>query len=142
GLQPVRALALTASARLGELVAAPAITADTAQRLRDYSAQLGLDVAPLGIQVGYDRTSAFSPFPYSDFIQIPALAPSGDVDWITLSARIAPVRWITLQSWYSDPLKGSVQGVPPTHSLTTATIRSKFLRTYPSGIFDLKLQLG
>jgi len=142
GLQPVRGLALTGSARLGDLVAAPAITADTAQRLKDYSAQLGFDRARLGLQVGYDRTSAFSPFPFSDFIQIPALAPSGDVDWITLSARIAPVQWLTLQSWYSDPLKGSVEGVPPTHSLTTATIRSKFLRTFPSGIFDLKLQLA
>ena len=32
--------------------------------------------------------------------------------------------------------------MPPTHSLTTATIRSKFLRKFSSGIFDLKLQLG
>ena len=47
-----------------------------------------------------------------------------------------------LQSWYSDPLDGTVDGVPPTHSLTTATIRSKFLRKFSSGIFDLKLQLG
>jgi hypothetical protein len=35
-----------------------------------------------------------------------------------------------------------VDGVPPTHSLTTATIRSKFLRQFRSGIFDLKLQFG
>ena len=47
-----------------------------------------------------------------------------------------------MQSWYSDPRKGSVDGVPPTHSLTTATIRSKFLRKFRSGIFDLKLQVG
>ena len=33
-----------------------------------------------------------------------------------------------------------MDGVPPTHSLTTATIRSKFLRQFRSGIFDLKLQ--
>jgi hypothetical protein len=64
------------------------------------------------------------------------------VDWLTVSARVAPVSWITLQSWYQDPEKGTVDGVPPTHSLTTATIRSKFLRTFSSGIFDLKLQLS
>jgi hypothetical protein len=142
GLHPVRGLALTGTARLGDLVAAPSIATDTAQRLQDFSAQLGWDRARLGLQVGYDRTSAFSPFPYADFIQIPALAPSGDVDWITLSARVAPVQWLTLQSWYSDPTTGTVEGVPPTHSLTTATVRSKFWRTFPSGIFDLKLQLG
>jgi hypothetical protein len=55
---------------------------------------------------------------------------------------VAPVQWITLESWYSDPAKGTVDGVPPTHSLTTATIRSKFWRSFPSGIFDLKAQLS
>jgi hypothetical protein len=142
GLQPMRGLALTGMARVGDLVAAPSLLADTAQRVRDFSAQLGWERARLGFQLAYERTSAFSPFPFAEFLDIPALAPSADVDWITVSARVAPVQWITLQSWYSDPAKGTVDGVPPTHSLTTATIRSKFWRTFPSGTFDLKLQLG
>jgi hypothetical protein len=142
GLQPVRGVALTGTARLGDLVAAPSITTDTAQKVRDFSAQLGWDRFRVGLQLGYERTSAFSPFAYADYLLIPSLAPSTDVDWITVSARVAPVPWITLQSWYSDPAKGTVDGVPPTHSLTTATIRSKFWRTFPSGTFDLKLQLG
>jgi len=75
-------------------------------------------------------------------VRIPTLAASPQAEWLTVSARIAPLRWITLQSWYSNPRKGTVDGVPPTHSLTTATIRSKFLRKFPSGIFDLKLQLS
>jgi hypothetical protein len=142
GLQPVRGVALTGTARLGDLVAAPAIATDTAQRLRDFSVQLGWDRSRVGLNVAYERTSAFSPFGYADFLQIPTLGPATDVDWITASARVAPVSWITLQSWYSDPAKGTVDGVPPTHSLTTATIRSKFWRTFRSGIFDLKLQLA
>jgi hypothetical protein len=142
GLQPVRGLALTGSARLGDLVAAPSVLTDTAQRIRDFSAQLGWDRARLGFLVAYDRTSAFNPFSYSDFPLVPLLAPSSQVDWITLSARLAPVQWITLQGWYSDPKKGTADGVPPSHSLVTATIRSKFWRTFRSGIFDLKLQLG
>jgi hypothetical protein len=142
GLQPVRGVALTGTARLGDLVAAPSIPTDTAQRLRDFSAQLGWDRARVGLQLAYERTSAFSPFAYAEYLEIPTLAPSADVDWITVSARVAPVPWITLQSWYSDPAKGTVDGVPPTHSLTTATIRSKFWRTFPSGTFDLKLQLA
>jgi TonB-dependent receptor-like protein len=142
GLEPVRGVALTGTARLGDMVAAPAIATDTAQRLRDFSAQLGWNRSRVGLQVAYERTSAFSPFAYAEFLQIPTLAPSTDADWITVNARVAPVSWVTLQSWYSDPAKGTVDGVPPTHSLTTATIRSKFWRTFPSGIFDLKLQLA
>jgi hypothetical protein len=142
GLEPVRGIALTGMARLGDVVAAPSIATDTAQKLRDFSAQVGWHRARMGLQLGYERTSAFNPFAYADYLEIPSLAPASDVDWITVSARVAPVQWITLESWYSDPTKGTVDGVPPTHSLTTATIRSKFMRTFPSGIFDLKLQLS
>jgi hypothetical protein len=142
GLQPVRGLALTGTARLGEQVAAPSIATDTAQKLRDFEVRLGWERERLGLDAGYTRTSAFSPFGYAEFVRIPTLAPSPEVEWLTLSARIAPLRWLTLQSWYSNPRKGDVEGVPPTHSLTTATIRSKFLRKFPSGIFDLKLQLS
>jgi hypothetical protein len=49
---------------------------------------------------------------------------------------------MTVEGWYSDPLEGTIDGLPPTHSSITGTIRSRFLRTFPSGIFDLKLQLG
>lgn len=142
GLQPARGLALTGTARLGDQVAAPAIVTDTAQRLRDFEAQLGWERARLGLHLAYTRTAGYSPFAYADFLEIPALAPSGDVDWVTVSARLAPLQWLTLEGWYSDPAKGTVDGVPPTHSVSTATIRSKFWRQFPSGIFDLKLQLG
>jgi hypothetical protein len=142
GLEPVRGLALTGTARLGDLVAAPAILADTAQSLRDFELQVGWNRDRLGLQASYSRTAAFNPFGYAEFPLVPSLAPSPEVEWLTVSARVAPVRWLTLQSWFSDPRTGSADGVPPTHSLTTATIRSKFLRKFPSGIFDLKLQLS
>ena len=142
GLEPVRGLALTGTARLGDLVAAPSILDDTAQSLHDFELQAGWNRDRLGLQASYSRTAAFNPFGYAEFLLVPTLGPSPEVEWLTLSARIAPVRWLTLQGWYSDPRTGSADGIPPTHSLTTATIRSKFLRKFPSGIFDLKLQLG
>ncbi len=142
GIRPARGLALTGTARLGDVVAAPSIASDTAQRLRDFEVQLGWDRERLGAQVAYSRTSAFSPFGYAEFVRVASLAPSPAVNWLTVSARLAPLRWLTLESWFSDPRNGSVDGVPPTHSLTTATIRSKFLRKFPSGIFDLKLQVS
>ena len=142
GLEPVRGFAVTGTARLGDLVAAPSILTDTAQTLRDFELQAGWNRARLGLQASYSRTSAFSPFGYAEYLLIPTLGASPEVEWLTLSARIAPVSWLTLQSWFSDPRTGTTDGIPPTHSLTTATIRSKFLRKFPSGIFDLKLQLS
>ncbi|MEO7985748.1 MAG: Plug domain-containing protein [Gemmatimonadales bacterium] len=142
GLRPIEGLALTGSARVGDMVAAPSITTDTAQRLRDIGATLAWDRSRLGLQVGWSRTSAFSPSGYAEFPQVVSLAASPDVDWLTVGVRVAPVQWVTLESWYSDPRNGSVDGVPPTHSLSAVTLRSKFLRKFKSGIFDLKLRLS
>ncbi len=142
GLEVVRGLALTGSARVGQLVAAPALLSDIAQDVRDYQTALGWNRARLGFQVGYARTSAFTPPAYAEFPRIPSLATSPQTEWVTASVRIAPLPWLTLESWYSDPRETSVDGLPPTHSVTSGTIRSKFLRKFPSGIFDLKLRLS
>jgi hypothetical protein len=141
-LEPVRGLALSASARRGKLVAAPSVLADTAQTLRDYQVAFGWQRERLGLQVGWSRTSAFNPFSYAEFRQIPTLAPSPEIDWLTIAARVAPVRWLTLESWYSDPRQGTADGIPPTHSVSAVTLRSKFLRKFPSGAFDLKLRVS
>lgn len=121
---------------------APALAADTAQDLRDLGVTVGWDRERLGLQLGWARTGEFSPFGYAEFPRIAGLAPAGDVDWLTVKARIAPLRWVTLEGWFSDPRKGAVDGVPPTHSLAAVTLRSKFLRQFPSGAFDLKLRLS
>ena len=142
GLEIFRGLALTGSARIGQMVAAPAVLSDTAQDIRDYQAAFGWNRARLGFQVAYARTSAFSPPPYTEFLRIPRLATSPETEWVTASVRIAPLQWLTFETWYSDPRDTSVDGVPPTHSVSSATIRSKFLRKFPSGIFDLKLRLS
>lgn len=142
GLEVIRGLAITGSARIGKMVAAPAILADAEQDVRDYQAALGWNRARLGLQVAYARTSAFAPFGYAEFPGITQLGPSPETNWITASVRIAPLQWLTLESWYSDARDITPDGVPPTHSLTAATIRSKFLRQFPSGIFDLKLRLS
>ena len=143
GIEPVRGLALTGMARLGKAVAAPSILSDPAQDVRDLQGALAWNRGRLGIQVAYSRTSAFAPYGYADFPEIPGIAPAPETEWITASVRLAPLPWITLESWYSDP-RGEVapEGLPPTHSSSAATLRSKFLRQFPSGIFDLKLRLG
>jgi hypothetical protein len=141
-LQPVRGLVLSGSARRGKQVAAPSVLTDTAQTLRDYQVSFGWERQRLGLQVAWSRTSAFSPFGYAEFPRVPTLAASPKIDWLTISARVAPVRWLTLESWYSDPREGTADGIPPTHSVSAVTLRSKFLRKFPSGAFDLKLRLS
>ena len=121
---------------------APAILAGPEQDVRDFQAALGWNRARLGFQVAYARISAFSPPAYAEFPRIAVLAPAPKTDWITASARIAPLQWITFEGWYSDPRGVTPEGIPPTLSMASATIRSKFLRKFPSGIFDLKLRLA
>ena len=142
GIQPVRGLALTGSARVGKIVAAPAIAVDTTQKIRDYEAAIGWERERLGLRVGLSHTAAFSPFAYAEFPRVAAIGSSVDSDWLTLHARLAPLRWLTLEGWYSDPRDVIPEGLPPTHSMSAVTIRSKFLRQFPSGIFDLKLRVS
>jgi hypothetical protein len=69
------------------------------------------------------------------------LAPVPETEWVGVTARLAPLSWLTVESFYDHPLKGATpDGAPPHHAWTTATVRSKFLRNFPSGIFDLKVQ--
>jgi hypothetical protein len=142
GVQPVRGLALTGAARLGNLVAAPAVSADTAQDISDYEAAIGWERERLGVRLALSRTSAFSPFGYAEFPRVASLGQVPDAEWVTARVRLAPLRWITLEGWYSDPRDVTPEGIPPSHSMSAVTLRSKFLRQFPSGIFDLKLRLS
>ncbi len=142
GVQPVRGISLTGSARVGKMVAAPAIAGDTAQDISDYGAAIAWERERLGVRLGWSRTARFSPFGYPEFPRIASIGPAAETDWLTASLRLAPLRWITLEGWYSDPREVTPEGIPPTHSMTAVTLRSKFLRQFPSGIFDLKLRLS
>jgi hypothetical protein len=142
GLEVVPGLALTGSARIGKVVAAPAIPESSPQNVRDYQAALGWNWPRLGFEVAYARVSAFASPAYAEFPRIATLDQSTRTDWVTASVRVAPLQWVTFEGWYSDPRGAAPEGIPPTHSMVAGTIRSKFLRTYPSGIFDLKLRLA
>jgi hypothetical protein len=142
GFEPIRGLAFTGTARIGKVVTAPAIPTDTEQDVRDYQGAVSWNRGRLGFQVAYARNSAFAPFAYAEFPLTPQLPVVPQTNWLTASARIAPLQWLTLEGWYSDARDIVPEGVPPTHSLVAGTIRSKFLRQFPSGAFDLKLRLS
>jgi len=144
GLDLPLGLVAAAAIRSGTVVAAPTLLADPAQDLTDWQASLRWERPWAALELGYGQTSAFRPPSYRPFLpQIAGMADAPKTEWVTVNWRLAPRQWLTLEGWYSDPTGAATpEGLPPTHSVTTATIRSKFWRTFPSGIFDLKAQLS
>ncbi len=138
-----RRITLAGSARVGSAVRHPAITADSAQDLRDIGVTATWNHRVLGAELGLWRTAAFAPRAFQPFRPVAAFAPVAETEWMTIAGRVSPAPWFTIDGWYSTALGGaSSDGQPPDHLVGRATIRSKFLRKFPSGIFDLKLQLS
>jgi hypothetical protein len=142
GLQLPLGADLSGAWRVGKVVSLPAVLGDSAQDLSDREAYLNWQRSWIGARVGYSRLSAFRPAPFRQFAQIDSIAPSGTTEWLNVHGRVAPRQWFTVSGWYNHPLGPAPEGTPPNHSVITAAIRSKFLRTFPSGIFDLKLSLS
>ena len=128
--------------RKGREVAAPAILSDSAQDLDDRSVTAGWHFGFGEIEGSYSWNAGFQPIGYDQFPGIPRIAPSGRTEWASINARIAPRQWLVLDGWYSTPQGRRPEGQPPTHSIVNATIQSKFLPTFRSGIFNLKLQIS
>lgn len=129
------------SARVGSVVAAPSQLADTAQEIRDLELTVGWERRFLGVRGGVSQTAAFQGLPFFPFRRIPQLAPAPRTNWLVGQVRISPTQWLSLEGWLQQPRNGLPDGQPPDHVRGTATIRSKFLPTFRSGIFDLKLQV-
>jgi hypothetical protein len=139
-LQLPLSVVLAAAVRSGQVVAAPSIPTDAPQRIKDLQLSAGWQRPRLGVEVSWSRTDAFRPLGFQPFLRVDSIGPSGPTNWINVNWRVAPRPWLTFEGWYSNPIKGAPEGNPRTHSLSTATIRSKFWRSFPSGTFDFKLQ--
>ena len=127
------------AARQGSRVVAPALAADTAQDISETSLRGVWDLRYLTLSGGVSSTAGFQPSRFQPYLLIDSLHALGRTKWVDLGATLRPVNWLTLDAWYSDPQGTAPQGLPPTHSLVRGEIRSKFLRRYPSGIFELRL---
>ena len=126
--------------RLGDFVDHPSVLTDRDQRISDR--QLSLTFEPFrafSAHASYTRLAAFRPTGMWAFAQIDSIAPNEPTQWMVLGGRLSPRQWLTVSGWYHHPIDSLVEGTPPNHSLVELAIRSKFLRTFPSGIFDIKL---
>ncbi len=142
GLRLPLGVELSGALRQGSILTAPALLNEPVQDVTDFETIVGWQRSFAGVELGFHRTDAFRPQSYQAFRLIDSLRPVGRTDWLTAALRISPRPWITLEGWYSEPRDAVPEGIPPKHSLVSGTIRSKFLRTFPSGAFDLKLQLS
>ncbi len=142
GVQLPQGLSVSASARVGRAVAAPALLTDSAQTLRDWQLLGRWQRRWAALEAGFAHTSAFQPQAYQPFAQIVALERSSGTDWLTTSVRLQPLSWMTLEGWYSNPRGTAPNGLPPRHMLGAGTIRTRLQRVFPSGVLNVKLRLA
>lgn len=128
-----------ASVRRGHRVVAPALAADSAQDIDEVGLRGHWQSRILTLEGGWSRTGSFAPYRFQPYLQIDSLRALGRTEWMELGATLTPKSWLRLAGWYSDPKGPAPDGLPPTHSVVTGEIRSRFLRKYPSGIFELRL---
>ncbi|MBX3145642.1 MAG: TonB-dependent receptor plug domain-containing protein [Gemmatimonadales bacterium] len=130
----------TGQVRSGKVVASPARLDEAAQDLTDLGGLVALGGSRLWAEAGYWRTSGYAPSAFPLYPGIRSIGPSAETNWLTVSGRIAPFQWFSIDGWYSNPINGRPEAQPPTHSIVNATLQSRFLPTFRSGIFALKLQ--
>jgi hypothetical protein len=142
-ISPFSHVFIRANGRLGSVVQSPSIEADTAQQVMEASGSIGWESRFLGASVGVSRTAAWNPIVFQPTeLFLSQIAPSVATNWFTASGRIDPTNWLSVGGWYSSAMDIMPEGQPPQHARVMATIRSRFLRTFPSGAFDLKASLG
>lgn len=132
---------VAAAVRDGHRLDTPQLADATVRRFTDVEASAGIDWWRLSLDAGYRRNDGWQPVAFRQFLRVPSLAPMERTEWATAQARFAPLGWLTLATHYEHPLQGAMpDGTPPHHAYSTVTIRSRFLRNFPSGIFGLKVQ--
>ena len=134
-------LAARVEGRLGSLVTAPAIDAMAAQSVADFAGYLAWNRPWLAAEAGVARLEGVR-FPgYAPFPAVDSIAPL-DATWLTGEAHLRPAPWLTVEGTVGVPMGDGPEGRPPFHGTGAVTLRSRFLRQFPSGILDLKLQLA
>jgi len=137
-------LGFSASAvwRKGKAVDLPAVLDNPSQDVDDRSVSLAWRGRLADLEGTFTTNAGFQPAGYAQYPALARIAPTSRTDWLTLSGRISPRQWLSVSGWYNTPRTGHPEGQPPKHLLLNGTIQSKFLPTYKSGIFNLKMQLS
>jgi hypothetical protein len=142
GLELPGNLELSAAARAGKQVAAPAIALSPEQDIQEVEGALAWSSRRLGAEARVARTAAFAPQAYQELPGILLIPDMPASTWLSAGGYLRPLDWITVRGWYARASSPAPSGLPPRHWSMTGTIRTKLLHTFRSGAFDLKLELG
>lgn len=131
------ALTFHGALRARDEVAAPAILADSAQRVADLSAGVSFATRPIDLDLTFTRHGAYAPPVYGAFGAVVPAYPALGVRTATVTFALRPTAYFTLSGWYRHPLdRGTSAYEPPHHSRIYATFRSRLLPILRRGAFD------
>jgi hypothetical protein len=136
------AFSLVGDVRWADAVARPVLAADTAQTTLDLGGRAGFASRYLTVHAGLERRDAFQAPGLTEVNGWPPFPPVPEATFFVgdVTVNLGP---LALSGWYADPVSGAAAAFePPSHSRTALTFRSKFLRTFRSGAFDLKVQIA
>ncbi len=133
-------LSVTGRITEGDVLHSPAILTDTVQRVEDASVRVALNTTLLSGGIGLARRDAFLPRPIPDVPDYPALGSSVAATYIIADAGLRPFFPLFLTARYSHPRTQPADFQPPKHGRGEITFRSKFWRTFRSGVFDFMLR--
>lgn len=142
-LRLLRPLALHGALRWRDRVAAPAVLADTAQRITDWSGGVAVGLSRLSLDVTVARHGFFEAPAFGTFAALLPRGTSIDVTTLTAAFSLRPVSYLSLSGWYRhplDPIRAAFE--PPHHSRIAARLESRMLTKFRRGVFDLVLQAG
>lgn len=136
-------LRLVGAGRIGQVVAAPALDTSQAQDVREVEGALQVALRWMSLEGGLTQTNAFAQPAYPSYTFAGRLAPMPATTWLTLKGSLRPFDWMDLHGSYSTPLSDFArEGQPSEHFKFLGSIRSRFLRRFRSGAFELKGEFG
>ena len=133
-------LSVTGQITTGDVLHSPAILTDTVQRVDDASVRVALNTPILSGGIGLARRDAFLPGPIPDLPDYPAFDSSVAATYIVADAQLRPIFPLFLTAQYSHPRTKPADLQPPKHGRGEITFRSKFWRTFRSGVFDFMVR--
>jgi hypothetical protein len=112
--------------------------ADTAQRVTDWGAGIGITHRRGSLDLSWQRHGAFTAPVFGATRAVVPLATSTPGTTMTVAWSLRPTSYLTLGGWYRNPLgRDSVPFELPHHALTQLTFRSRFLPHFRRGAFDV-----
>ena len=147
--RPFGPLQLRGSLRLRDAVAVPAVLADSAQRVTDWSVGAGIVARRLDVEVSLDHHGAYAAPVYGTFGGLVPFGTDQGLRSLTVSASYRPTAYFTLAGWDREPLVTAAAGgigtaayEPPHHTRVEATFRSRFLPHFRRGALDVLVRVG